>query len=269
MKRNLKWILIAATGLSAVAGIGGRVASVRADEPAVLQTPVDKASYGMGATMAKSFARQGVTIDVDALTRGLKDGMSGAKLLMTEDEMRETASAFQASAREHQMQTTRVAADARQKEGQAFLAQNARNEGVVTLPSGLQYKSLKPGDGPRPTDTDTVECNYRGTFINGTEFDSSAGRGQPVTFKLTQVIAGWKEALKLMPVGSKWQLFVPSELAYGQRGLAGPKGSEQRIGPNTTLVFEVELLAIHPTPADAEPTAAVAPAQSARRKQKR
>ncbi|HVG92460.1 MAG TPA: FKBP-type peptidyl-prolyl cis-trans isomerase, partial [Alphaproteobacteria bacterium] len=124
------------------------------------------------------------------------------------------------------------------KEGEEFLAANKAKEGVVTLPSGLQYKILKQGDGPKPTAADIVACNYRGTFINGIEFDSSYKRGQPLTFPLRGVIKGWTEALQLMPVGSKWQLFIPSDLAYGARGAGG------LIGPNATLIFEVELISI-------------------------
>jgi FKBP-type peptidyl-prolyl cis-trans isomerase FklB len=130
------------------------------------------------------------------------------------------------------------AAEDNRKAGESFLAENKKKEGVVTLPSGLQYKVLKAGDGKKPTDADTVECHYRGTLINGTEFDSSYLTGQPATFKIAGVIPGWREALKLMPVGSKWQLFVPSQLAYGARGKGGS------IGPNAALIFEVELLAI-------------------------
>jgi FKBP-type peptidyl-prolyl cis-trans isomerase FklB len=130
------------------------------------------------------------------------------------------------------------AAEDNKKAGESFLAENKKKEGVVTLPSGLQYKVLKAGDGKKPTDTDTVECNYRGTHIDGTEFDSSYRTGQPATFKVAGVIPGWREALKLMPVGSKWQIFVPSQLAYGTRGKPGS------VGPNAALIFEVELLAI-------------------------
>ncbi len=131
-----------------------------------------------------------------------------------------------------------VAGEANKKEGEAFLAANKSKEGVVTLPSGLQYKILQQGTGPKPTASDSVVCNYRGTLLNGTEFDSSYKRGQPATLGVGQVIPGWTEALQLMPVGSKWQLFIPSNLAYGARGA----GSD--IGPNSTLTFEVELLSI-------------------------
>jgi FKBP-type peptidyl-prolyl cis-trans isomerase FklB len=133
-----------------------------------------------------------------------------------------------------------IAGDANKKEGDAFLAANKTKEGVVTLPSGLQYKILQEGTGPKPTASDTVVCNYRGTLLNGTEFDSSYKRGQPATFAVGQVIHGWTEALQLMTVGSKWQLFIPPDLAYG------PRGAGNDIGPNATLVFEVELVSIQP-----------------------
>jgi FKBP-type peptidyl-prolyl cis-trans isomerase len=140
--------------------------------------------------------------------------------------------------REKQQAKMQVAGDANKKEGEAFLADNKSKEGVVALPSGLQYKVLKEGNGPKPTATDSVVCNYRGTLINGTEFDSSTKHGGPATFPVNGVIKGWTEALQLMPVGSKWQLFVPPDLAYAERGAGGD------IGPNATLIFEVELVSI-------------------------
>jgi FKBP-type peptidyl-prolyl cis-trans isomerase len=137
------------------------------------------------------------------------------------------------------------------KAGEAFLAANKEKPGVVTLPSGLQYKILQPGSGPKPTASDSVVCNYRGTLVDGTEFDSSFKRGQPATFPVGQVIKGWTEALQLMPVGSKWELFIPSDLAYGERGTNGGP-----IGPNETLIFEVELVSIQ---AKSQPAAGAQP----------
>ena len=133
----------------------------------------------------------------------------------------------------------KAVAEPNKKEGEAFLAANKTKEGVITLPSGLQYKVLTEGNGPKPTVTDTVVCNYRGTRINGAEFDSSYKRGEPTSFQVNRVIRGWTEALQLMPVGSKWQLFIPSDLAYGERGTPGGD-----IGPNSALIFEVELISI-------------------------
>lgn len=245
---------LAGTGIYAAHGSGSKVAPVP-QPAAALTTPADKVSYGMGATMARSFKREGVEVDVNALTMGLRDGLTDKKLLLTDDELKESASAFQTSLKEKRAQAAQVAADSAEKDGQAFLSKNAKKEGVVTLPSGLQYTVLKTGAGPKPTDDDTVECRYRGTFINGTEFDSSERRGGPATFKLAAVIAGWREALKLMPTGSKWQLVVPPSLAYGERGFGGKKGAPRMIGPNAALVFEVELVAIDPLP-DAQTKAA-------------
>src|SRR5208282_3574512 len=143
-----------------------------------------------------------------------------------------------------QQEKAHQAAATNKTEGEAFLAANKSKDGVVTLPSGLQYKILTAGTGPKPTASDSVVCNYRGTLINGTEFDSSYKRGQPATFGVGQVIKGWTEALQLMPVGSKWQLFIPSSLAYGERGAGAD------IGPNATLIFEVELVSIQDKNAD-------------------
>jgi FKBP-type peptidyl-prolyl cis-trans isomerase len=164
--------------------------------------------------------------------------MAGGKTLLTDDEAKSAMVAIQADLRKKQEAKMAVVGDANKKEGDEFLAQNKTKEGVVTLPSGLQYKILKEGTGPKPSASDSVVCNYKGTLIDNTEFDSSYKRGQPATFPVGQVIKGWTEALQLMPVGSKWQVFVPSDLAYGPRAPGGT------IGPNATLIFEIELLSI-------------------------
>jgi FKBP-type peptidyl-prolyl cis-trans isomerase FklB len=202
------------------------------------KTPKEAISYGFGVTIARNFKRSNVDMDVDLLLRGIRDEMTGAKLAMTEEELQVAGRDFQAEARRKQSEAAAAEGDKNRKEGEAFLAANKTKEGVVTLPSGLQYKILKAGEGKKPAATDTVEVNYRGTLVNGTEFDSSYKRGQSTTFPVGQVIPGWTEALKLMPVGSKWQLFIPSDLAYGPRAMG------QTIGPNSTLVFEVELIGI-------------------------
>ena len=222
----------------ALVGLGLLAAQVSGQEPPALKTQKEKASYGIGVDIARNFKRLGIDLDANILVKGVRDGLSGGKLLMTEDDLRAAVAAFEGDLRQKQAQATKIAAEDNGKAGEAFLAENQKKQGVVTLPSGLQYKVLKAGDGKTPTDADTVECHYRGTLIDGTEFDSSNRGGQPATFKVTGVIPGWKEALRLMPVGSKWQLFVPPQLAYGERG-AG-----RDIGPNATLIFEVELLAI-------------------------
>jgi FKBP-type peptidyl-prolyl cis-trans isomerase len=227
---KLKWM--------AVIGVLFLTVPVSAQETQMLKTQKEKVSYSLGADVAKNFKKLGVDVDMDMLMKGMKDVLSGEKLLMSEEELRATLTALQGELKQKQMESAKAAGEANKKAGEAFLEENKKKEGVVALPSGLQYKVLKAGDGKKPADTDTVECHYRGTLINGTEFDSSYNRGQPANFKVTAVIGGWTEALKLMPVGSKWQLFIPPQLAYEELG-AG-----RDIGPNTTLIFEVELLGI-------------------------
>ena len=219
-----------------------------------LTTTKQKASYAIGMNLGGGLHRQNIDVDTDALVQGLKDTLSGNKALLTEEEARSALMQLQ-SEMQAKMQAKQAAeGEANKKEGDAFLAANKTKEGVVTLPSGLQYKILTPGTGPKPTPADSVVCNYKGTLINGTEFDSSYKRGEPATFPVTGVIKGWTEALQLMPVGSKWQLFVPSDLAYGPRGTPGGP-----IGPNATLIFEVELISIKekaPAPDKVPPPAA-------------
>jgi len=189
---------------------------------------------GLGANLKK----QSVEVDSTLVSQGLKDAMSGGKTRLTEDEAKAVLKEVQTEVQKQQQEKAQQAAAANKTEGEAFLAANKSKDGVVTLPSGLQYKILTAGTGPKPTASDSVKCNYKGTLIDGKEFDSSYKRGQPATFAVGQVIKGWTEALQLMPVGSKWQIFVPSSLGYGERGA----GAE--IGPNATLIFEVELLSI-------------------------
>ncbi len=213
-----------------------------------LKTEKDKASYAIGLNIGRSMHKDSVDVDTAILLRGMKDGLSGAKPLLTDDEAKATMMALQADLRKKQEVKMQVLGDTNKKAGEAFLAENKTKDGVVTLPSGLQYKILTEGTGPKPTAADTVVCNYKGTLLDNTEFDSSYKRGQPATFPVSGVIKGWTEALQLMPVGSKWQLFIPSDLAYGARG--GPGGG---IGPNATLVFEVELMSIQPKAEAAAP----------------
>lgn len=205
-----------------------------------LPTLKDKVSYAIGMNIGNGMRQQSVDVDPNILTQGLRDALAGGKTLMTDEEAKATLTTFGAEMKKKQEEKMKAEGEANKKEGDAFLAANKTKEGVVVLPSGLQYKILKAGSGPKPTATDSVVCNYKGTLINGKEFDSSYKRGQPATFPVGQVIKGWTEAVQLMPVGSKWELFVPSGLAYGERG-AGPD-----IGPNATLIFEVELLSIKP-----------------------
>ena len=209
----------------------------KAKEIPELPTQKEKFSYALGMNIGSNLHRQSVPIDPDILLRGLKDTLAGNPTLLTEDEERTVLTEVQNDIRKQMQEKMKAQGEANKKEGEAFLASNKTKEGVVTLPSGLQYKILLAGTGPKPTTSDTVTVNYRGTLVNGTEFDSSYKRGQPTTFPVAGVIKGWTEALQLMPVGSKWQLFIPSDLAYGERGPGD-------IGPNATLIFEVELLKI-------------------------
>ena len=210
-----------------------------------LKTDKDKASYALGMNIGNGLHRQGVPVDPAIVARGLRDAMAGTKTLLTDQEAQtaltqlknDVTQKMQAQQQEQQAKAHESGAAAR-KAGEEFLVANKSKEGVVTLPSGMQYKILTSGTGPKPKASDTVSCNYRGTLINGKEFDSSYKRGEPTSFPVGGVIKGWTEALQLMPVGSKWQLFIPPDMAYGDRGA----GTD--IGPGETLIFEVELLSI-------------------------
>ena len=203
-----------------------------------LPTEKDKVSYAIGMRVGAGLHHDGIDVDPNVLMRGLKDGLAGGQTLLTDEQAQATIGLLQNQIRQKMEAQRAQEGEANKKEGDDFLAANKTKPGVVALPSGLQYKVLKEGTGPKPTATDSVKCNYRGTLINGKEFDSSDKHGGAATFPVTGVIKGWTEALQLMPVGSKWQLFVPPDLAYGARGA----GSD--IGPNATLIFDVELLSI-------------------------
>ena len=205
--------------------------------PLALKTQKEKASYAIGLNIGKNLHKDSLEVDPNIFLRGFKDGMVGGKSLLTDDEIKTVLTAVQADLNKKQGEKMQQQGEANKKAGDAFLAANKNKEGVVTLPSGLQYKVLKSGTGPKPSASDSVVCNYKGTFLDNTEFDSSYKRGQPATFPVNGVIKGWTEALQLMPAGSKWQLFVPSDLAYGPNG-------RPEIGPNSTLLFDVELLSI-------------------------
>ena len=202
------------------------------------KTKKEKVSYSIGVNIGKNMKTQGIDLDQGLLTQGIKDGLNSSKTAMSDKDMEAAMTAFQQEMMGKMQVKQKVDGEKNAKEGEAFLAANKKKEGVVTLSSGLQYKILKSGDGPKPTKDQTVKCHYRGTLIDGTEFDSSYKRGEPTEFPVGQVIKGWTEALQLMPVGSKWQLFIPADIAYGSNG-AG-----QTIGPNATLIFDIELLSI-------------------------
>ena len=214
------------------------ISQLSAQKKPTLTTEKDKVSYIIGTDIAKNLKKQGIDIDPDLLFRGLKDAFADQKLLLSDEEIQQVMTAFQQKMMAEQSKKSGELAEKNQKEGQAFLAANKKKDSVMTLPSGLQYKVIVEGTGKMPTLNDTVTTNYRGTLIDGTEFDNSYKRGEPATFPVSGVIPGWTEALQHMKVGAKWQLFVPSDLAYGERG-AG-----QTIGPNAALIFEVELLSI-------------------------
>jgi FKBP-type peptidyl-prolyl cis-trans isomerase FklB len=202
-----------------------------------LKDQKDKESYSLGYQFGQSLKHQGLAINLEVYTAGIRDALGGAKPQLSQEEVNKTVSEIQSrvmAARQKEMQEL---ADKNLSEGKAFLEANGKKEGVKTLSSGLQYKVLTEGSGKTPKATDEVTVNYRGTLIDGTEFDSSYGRGKPLTVKVNGVIRGWSEALQLMKAGSKWQLFIPPDLAYGERGMG-------RIPPNSTLIFEVELISV-------------------------
>ena len=223
--------------LIVVLGILFFASQVSAEEKLVLKNLKEKVSYSIGLNMGSNMKRQSVDIDLNIFAKGIQDGLVGAKPLLTDQEIQETLIAFQKEMMEKY-----------KKQGEDFLAENKKKEGVKTLPDGLQYKVIKAGAGKKPKADDTVTVNYRGTLIDGTEFDSSYKRGQPATFAVSGgVIKGWTEALQLMEEGAKWELFIPSDLAYGERGRPGV------IGPNATLIFEVELVSIKEKPKESKP----------------
>jgi FKBP-type peptidyl-prolyl cis-trans isomerase FklB len=228
---NFRWV--------AVVGIVLLAAQASAGETPALKTQKERTSYGIGVDSARNFQRLGLDLDLEVLIRAMRDVYGGGKLLMSEEDLRAVKSAYRDELRAKQAEAGKRTAEENKKAGAAFLAENRGKEGVVTLPSGLQYRILTAGDGRKPTDADSVECHYRGTLLDGTEFDSSYGKERPAKFTLRRgIIDGWREALKLMPAGSKWQLFVPPHLAYGE------KGTGRHVGPNATLVYELELLKV-------------------------
>jgi FKBP-type peptidyl-prolyl cis-trans isomerase FklB len=222
-----------ATGQAAHSSTAGKPATVT-----TLTTDKEKRSYALGMNIGDSIKQDNLDLDPAVVSQALKDALSGGKMLMTDAEAKEVLGKLRNDVMAKRQAEAQKEGEANKAAGQKFLADNKTKAGVVTLPSGLQYKILKEGTGPKPTASDTVSCNYRGTLINGTEFDSSEKHGGPASFGVNQVIKGWTEALQLMPVGSKWELFVPAELAYGERS-PGPE-----IGPNSTLIFDIDLLSI-------------------------
>ena len=210
--------------------------------------PKDKISYCIGIDIGTNLKKSGIEISPEMLSKGLSDAIAGNKPVLSKEDMQQTMQAFETEMRAKASEKQKAASDKNKTDGEAYLAANKAKEGVKITASGLQYKVITEGKGPMPKATDTVKVNYRGTLVDGTEFDSSYKRGEPITFPVNGVIPGWTEGLQLMPVGSKWQLVIPSNLAYGEQ--APPS-----IGPNSTLVFEVELLGIE-KPGDKDKAAA-------------
>lgn len=230
---NMKYLAIA-LAICFAAG------SVRGEDKKELKDPKEKTSYGLGFNIGTNLKRQGAEatdFDFNVLVNAIQEAMAGKESILNPQETRETMTSFNSTNQVRREQKRKQLAEKNKKEGDAFLAENKSKPGVTTLPNGLQYKILTEGHGPKPTTNDTVTVNYRGTLINGTEFDSSAKRGPFTTRVAGGIIKGWTEALQLMPTGSKWQLFIPPALAYGERGYGN-------IEPDATLIFEIELISI-------------------------
>lgn len=213
-----------------------QVAGAADDKGAQLKDSKDKVSYSIGVDIGKSIQKQNIVINPDIFLKGLKDGIADKPALMTEEDIRKTLLSLQTEMLEKQKAQMKEVSTKNEADGQKFLTENKKRKDVVTLSDGLQYRIIKDGTGESPKATDIVTTHYRGKLINGTEFDSSYTRGEPVKFALNNVIPGWTEALQLMKPGAKWELFIPAKLAYGEHGVG------QLIGPNATLIFEVELL---------------------------
>jgi len=226
------------TALALVLTVGGLTAySFAAEEVSSLETQEQKVSYSFGLVLGKRMTNDMPDLDIDIFVQGLKDAFQGKAQLLTDEEIAQILATFQRDLQQKQMDKIKEIGSKNRKIGDEFLAENKNKEGVVTLASGLQYKVLTEGSGPQPGPSDVVKVHYTGSLINGEVFDSSVDRGEPVSFPVNGVISGWTEALQLMPAGSKWQLYIPSDLAYGPNG-------NRTIGPNETLLFDVELLSV-------------------------
>ena len=229
MKRRFAMAICAVVALSGAAFAG--------DAPE-LKGDKEKFSYSLGVNLGGNLKRESVEVDPELVVKGFKDSYGGGKTILTEDEARQAIMDVQKTLMAKKAEAMQKLSEKNKADGEKFLAENAKKAGVTSLPSGLQYREITPGKGKSPKISDNVTTHYKGTLIDGTEFDSSYKRGQPATFPVSGVISGWTEALQLMKEGAKWQLFVPSRLAYGE------KGAGQAIGPNATLIFEVELISV-------------------------
>ncbi len=248
--RIILWIVLSATVL-----FGEALAAEEQKTEKDTKSQKEKVSYSLGYETGRNMKNKSADLVPDVFIKAFREGFAGDKAAMSDRERRDTIellkkemAAKQAEEMMKSPERNKQLAEKNKKEGEAFLTENAKKEGVVTLPSGLQYRIIKEGTGKQPERTDRVKVHYRGTFINGTQFDSSFKRGQPATFGVDRVIKGWTEALQLMKEGSKWVLYVPSDLTYGERGMTARGKSKaaarQKIGPNQTLIFEVELISV-------------------------
>jgi len=229
----MKYIGIAALCLSLMACQGKKHVNVQ------LKSQKDSVSYAVGLDIARNLKRQSIDIDLDVLIRGLREMYTGDTIALTDSQSQSVTATFRKQMRTRHWEDMKIRAEKNKKEGDAFFAENRKRDGVVTLPSGLQYKVITMGTGKKPKQGQSVTVNYRGTFLDGTEFDNTYARNKPETYAINSVLKGWQEPLKMMPVGSEWILYIPAELAYGERG-AG-----QAIPPNATLIYELKLLEIH------------------------
>jgi FKBP-type peptidyl-prolyl cis-trans isomerase FklB len=212
--------------------------AANAAELSSLANDKDKLSYSIGVDLGKSFKTQSIDVNLDALNKGMQDGIAGTKFLLTEQQMKDVLNQFQKDLMTKRTAEFNKKADENKAKGEAFLNENKTKPGVVVLPSGLQYKILEAGKGEKPGKADTVTVEYTGHLLDGTVFDSTEKTGKPAVFNVSQVIPGWTEALQLMPAGSTWEVYIPASLAYGSRSVGGP------IGPNETLVFNIHLISV-------------------------
>lgn len=244
-----RWLIIPAM-------IGIWVSIAGAADNSALPTKNDRLSYAMGVETGKAFKKHNLEVNPNAFSQGLKDSLAGTPMLMSDDEIRQELQDLQHASATQLKTDMKQTANKNKQLGGAFLEANKDRLGVVTTPSGLQYKVIAAGSGPKPTDNDVVTVDYEGRLLDGKIFDSSYERGQPMTFRVNAVIAGWQEALKLMPAGSTWELYIPSELAYGEQGAQGA------IGPNEVLIFKVHLISVQKQGTSNQPNSS-RPAQSA------
>ncbi len=229
---------IAATEADDAAKGNNAAQAAESAKATTLNTDTEKLSYSIGADLGRNFKKQGIEIEPKAMAKGMQDAIKGDQLELSDEQMRDVLNKFQKDLMAKRNSEFNKKSQENKAKGEEFLAQNKAKEGVKELPSGLQYKVIEKGTGAKPIKSDTVTVEYTGRLINGQVFDSSEKTGKPATFKVSQVIPGWTEALQLMPAGSTWEIYVPADLAYGPRSVGGP------IGPNETLIFKIHLISV-------------------------